>query len=435
MNIKYTSAKKIKFFFVLSFVIAVISFTFSSYLNSKDSNKLKLVSRDISNQERIPQALSKSETYYRWGATSEIPDEKSIELTKILGEYSAVKAGKVELGQNESGGKYFHFYIPKNNIKLLEEKMKAVLGDSFYSEVITTKDRKSHLGKSRVVFVLFKNSNKTRYKTALHYKNFLFDRSPASNLRQVGAVEDESIYTLPKNIPFSYYHSWSEYNLSLKTYYSSIQATDKASGASTNFYSKQNFELGASWIQNWTSRYSTNISFSLGQESWDQKLTTNRTFSHSSYLISGFQLGGAIQPSKTLKLSSFAEMKERPYFQSKNGGTDIAFETIPLVNLGVGVKKQVHLKDEYFLGLSVDGFSTLPKSMPNYDIYFSPGVKVGASLRQLYHSSFLDAQLFWEYQKLKTSLIEGNRSSVGLSIIFGFGTNPNKEYKEKDKEP
>jgi hypothetical protein len=274
-----------------------------------------------------------------------------------------------------------------------------------------------------VVFVLFKDSKKSRYETALNSRDFFLDRSPSSELRPV-----------PGNTPFSYYHSWSEYNLSLKTYFSSIQATDKASGASTNFYSKQNFEVSTSWIQNWTSRYSTNIHFSLAKESWDQKLTTNRTFSHSSYLISGFQLGGAFYPSKTLKISSFAGLKEQPFFQSKNSGTEIAFETIPLVNLGVGVKKQFHLTDEYFLGLSLDGFSNLPKSMPNYDSNFSPGVKVAASLRQIYHSSFLDAQLFWEYQKLRTSIIEGNRSSVGLSIIFGFGTNPNNENKEKEKE-
>jgi len=440
--------------------------------------------------------------YYRWGAKSAIQSQLSVEVTKILSELSASKAGNVDFGKDESGGKYFHFYTPKQNLKVIEEKLKALLGDSFYSELVTQNDPKSRPGVTRVVFVLFaaaadktartpaeeksvtentpnvattsvntplvKNANgmpETNNKVTHDTPEFI-KNSP--NLPHVLTLSDpvqdtiEGMVTVegqkeklaaPIRKPSAevetklepaaavtsestdYYRSWSEYEFSVKPYYSSIHSVDKTSKDSADFYSKQNFGGSAAWVQHWTARLSSKIGLNVCQESWDESLTKGKTLSNKSYTTTGFLLGGGFHPSDSLELSSFASLSQQSYRRSKNSGTEIAFETPQVAIVDVGAKKQFHLTDDYGLGLGIDLFSTLPKSLPNYSIEFSPGLKIGASLRQSYNASFLEAQLFWDYQKLNSSILEETRSSLGLSITFGFGANPNKKsIKNADKQ-
>ena len=357
--------------------------------------------------QAVPEA--RNESFFRWGAKSGQATEHSEEIKEILSEYSATKAGNVELGSDESGGKYFHFYVPNEKRLELEEKIASLLGTSFYKEQVNDRDSKSRFGNSRVVFVLFEVAAELADKAAANGNNI--SRKPSSEESQVP----------------SYYHSWSEYGFSLKSYYSSMRALDKSSQAFANFYSKQNVRLDAEWNQNWTNRYSTKLGFDIRQESWDQGLSPNRTLSNKSYVATGFLVGGAYHLRENLELSSFVAMEQEAFLLSKSSGAEIVFDTPSVFNLDFGAKKQFHLTDEYYFDLSLNGFSILPKSTANYKIRFSPGYKIGASLKQIYRASFLEAQLFWDYQKLNSSIVETTRSNFGLSITYGFGSDPNKK--------
>lgn len=435
-----------------SCLLAVILFSAALIYFSNSDSKLEAqktvpnVNREIAsevNVENLSPASSEDqgESFYRWGAKNADAQGLSTQVIQILGEYQAEKAGNVDFGQDESGGKYFHFYTPKQNLKEIEAKIKALLGDSFYTELVTAKDKKARPGNSRVVFVLFSDSKaKSASVSPMKIEEVATTEKPIEKIPDPtrNPSSEVVINAEPKTEavpPVAHYHAWSEYLFSLSPYYSSVHAIDKSSQAAADFYSKQNFSIDAAWVQHWTQRFDTNLSFKACHESWDQNLTTNRTFSNSTYTTTGFEIGGAYHPSESTELSSGIALQQQSYRRSQSSGTEISFETPSVVNLDIGAKKQFHLTDEYYLGILLNGFATLPKSLPNYNIQFSPGLKLGTSLRQNFNASFLEAQVFFQYIKLNTSILEETRSNLGLSITFGFGADPNQAPAPKERAP
>ena len=60
---------------------------------------------------------------------------------------------------------------------------------------------------------------------------------------------------------------------------------------------------------------------------------------------------------------------------------------------------------------------------------------MGLSVKEEFAKDFIEAQVFYEYQKLNTSILVDNVSSFGIKFTYGFGTNPNKVSPGQKGEP
>lgn len=219
---------------------------------------------------------------------------------------------------------------------------------------------------------------------------------------------------------------WSEFTLSPVLYFSSIKSTDKSTNVSANFYSKQNMGVDGQWIQHHNPSFSTMLGISIRSETWDESLTTGKSFAKKSYMANSFLLGGAFHSDETLTFSSAFKMGQESYRRSTKAGTEITFDTPTVSTVSLGVKKYFNTDGHYHIGLDLKAFSILPKSLTNYSVKASPGGLIGLSIREVNQRSSIEAQVYYEYKKINTSILKEVETSVGVALIYSFGSNPNR---------
>lgn len=375
----------------------------------QEAKLIQMPAKPLIEENEIKKEEKVAEAFYRWGAKSPIAEQHNEEIKEILKEYNISKAGNVELGDEDSGGKYFHFYVSNNDKPLVESKIATLLGASFYKEQVTDQDAKAKAGNSRVVFVLFEEPQEKQMSR----------KTASASTRNSTEETDES---------------WSEYQLLPSIFYSAINSKDKASGATTNFYSKQNYELSGSWIQHWNQKWSSLIGLGMTQESWDQSFTSGRTLTNKSYLASNFFAGAKLNLARKLSFATTATVGQESFRVSQNSGTEIKFETPVVAKVALEAKKYFSLTKRFSFGLGLNPNFILPRSLPNYNVRLSPGLKLLSSIRQELSIGFMEAGLFYAYQKLSTNILEETRSNFGLSLVWSFGKqdeNPDEKATER----
>lgn len=369
------------------------------------------------------EVVKEPKSFWRWGGQSLQKIGDSEKITAILKKYSAHKAGKVELGANESGGKYFHFYIPDEDIDIVEKEVNEVLKGSFYKEKVSINDKKSKPGHSRVVFVLFGRSEKELGKVA--NKELPLPKYLSREIASLPIMDTDNLEVSPVIRPESErIRAWSEFVISSVMYFSSISSTDKSSGASANFYSKQNFGFQGTWIQHLNPGYSTMLGMTGKFERWDENMSPGKSLVDKSYMKSGFFIGAIAHLNNGFSLSSSFKLTQESFRYSTNNRSAIAFETPALFGMDIEAKKYFNLTGPYQLGLNTKVFSTFPKSLPRYKVLFSPGAQIGLSLKENYSKKFLEVQLFYEQQSINTSTVKEKSTSVGLMLNYSFGSSP-----------
>ena len=227
---------------------------------------------------------------------------------------------------------------------------------------------------------------------------------------------------------------WSEYHLSPSTFYSAIRSKDKSSGGTANFYSKQNFGLASSWSQHWNKEFSSLLGLNIKYESWDQNFANSRILVNRTYLTSNIDVGGKMRLSNLFEFMAQVSIGQDSFRVSQNSGAEIRFETPVLAKFILEGKKYFLINNRFGVGLGLASHTILPRTFPQYSVELSPGLKLASNIRQELSEGYMEAGIFYAYQKLNSSILEETRSSFGLSLSWGFGKKESKKSESINEE-
>jgi len=326
------------------------------------------------------------ESLFNWRGKSKLQSEHRDAVINLLGELSAVKAGQVELGGDESGGKYFHFYIPNENRELLEAKLKELLGDSFYSRHVYSKDKKAKAGHTRVVFVLYSAPITRTVAAAVEEKE-------QKSVEETKATEEKPSQPkteLPKTNPTKRH-----FQFKLFPSNSFFNATDNTNSSKANFASNTNFGLSGSYVQHLSPEYHLSGEMQLTQMKFNP--IDSRALGGASQLYIGYGLTLDRHYSQ-FTLTSSLGIKDTPFIHGVSSG-NLEIERISVPYLASGVCGT--------LASFESGF--------HVDAAFIPRVLFPAN------SSGISSKLGYGVQTKLTSVDEqenGNAYFLGLGILY-----------------
>ncbi len=330
------------------------------------------------------------ESFYRWVARSESLSEHRDEILKTLKNLPVKQAGKVALGDDESYGKYFHFYIPNENLAKLKTKIERLLGSSFNSEHVTAQDKKSNPGNTRVVFVLSKKSEITR------------------KVAQENTEEEKERFIKPT---FNQKLSKRHFEFKFSPSNSFLKATDNTNNTKANFASNVNLGLGASYVQHLSHQYHLGMDFKVTHMKFDA--IDSRPLSGDDQVY----LGHAITLDRHFEkftLKSSLGMKDTPFIYS-SAATKLNVEKLSVPYLTLGAKKTLaQFESGYRLDSEISPRLLFPVNDGKIRSRLGHGLmgKV-SSVDELKNGNayFLSLGIIWEKQ---------NSNVVDQSYIEGF---------------
>jgi hypothetical protein len=213
----------------------------------------------------------------------------------------------------------------------------------------------------------------------------------------------------------------SRYYAEAGTNYSALDSKDKKSGALAHFYSKQNIFLNFTWLQSWGQWIKTFLGLTAAFESWDSSLSSGRTFDNKNAFTNGFYIGSQYYLTSQSAFDAKLLFNQDTFVRSANSASEIIFDHPMSAKAILNYSTLFAIKGPYSAIFKAGVSSYLPSGTSTHKIKYAPGYNFSLGLREDYSTTYIEAELYYEYQNSTTTLTTNVRQNLGLKLNYIFG--------------